>query len=303
MKKKTIGKILNQNKYYLMMVTPAVILIIVFCYVPMYGVLIAFQDYLIGNSFLAGPWVGLKHFFDYYKSMFFARTFLNTMILGIYSIVFAFPFPIIFALFINEVKNRHIKKIIQTTSYFPHFISTVVIVGMLKQFLDLNTGVVNNALELLGLNTINFFSDSSWFRSLYIGSGIWAGFGWASIIYLSALTSVDMEMYEAADIDGATRFQKMLKITLPSIVPTMVIMLIMNIGQIMSTSLEKVLLMYNEATWDVSDIIQTYQYRKGILQQSYSSGAAIGLFSSVTNIILLVIANFISRHVSETSLW
>lgn len=301
--KRSLVATLNHNKYYMLMVLPSLALIIVFGYVPMYGVLIAFQDYNIGQGFLDGPWVGFKHFINFFQSMYFGRTFKNTILLGIYNILWSFPFPIIFALFINELRGKRIKKVIQTTSYFPHFISTVVVVGIMKQMLDPNMGMVNALIQLLGGDPINFFSESGWFRTLYVGSGVWQGFGWGSIIYLSALTSIDPTLYESADIDGANQVQKMLRITLPQLVPTMVIILILGIGQMMSVSFEKVLLMYNPLIYEVSDVIQTYVYRKGIVEMNFSSSAAIGLFSSVINVLFLVTANRISKKFTEISLW
>lgn len=301
--KKKLKKVIEKNKFYFLMVLPAVIALVVFAYIPMYGLLIAFQDYHIGSGFLDGPWVGLKHFKDFVTSMYFARTMKNTLLLGLYSVLWSFPVPIIFALFINEVKNRHVKKLVQTVSYFPHFISVVVLVGMLKNFLDPNYGIINTIIQRLGGTPINFMNESGWFRTLYVGSGIWQGFGWSSIIILSALTSIDPTVYESAEMDGANRFQKMFKITLPSIVPTLTILLIMNLGGIMNASLEKVLLMYQPAIWDVSDVVQTYVYRKGILEGAQSFGTAVGLFNSIINVSFLIIANKLARKLTGSSLW
>ncbi len=197
-------KLWNRNKYYILMVLPAVISVFIFCYIPMYGVLIAFQDYKIGNSILGNEWVGLKHFMEYFKSIYFGRTLKNTFLLGLYSVLWGFPIPVIFAVFLNELKNKHVKKVIQTVSYFPHFISVVVLVGMVKNFLDPSTGIVNVLIRAFGGDPISFMNESGWFRTIYVGSGIWQGFGWSSIIILSALTSLDPSMYESAEIDGAT---------------------------------------------------------------------------------------------------
>lgn len=296
-------KLWSRNKYYILMVLPAVVSVFVFCYIPMYGVLIAFQDYQIGNSILGNEWVGLKHFKEYFDSIYFGRTLKNTFLLGLYSVLWGFPIPVIFAVFLNELKNKHVKKVIQTVSYFPHFISVVVLVGMVKNFLDPSTGIVNVLIKACGGDPISFMNESGWFRTIYVASGIWQGFGWSSIIILSALTSLDPSMYESAEIDGASRMQRILYITLPNLVPTLSILLIMNLGSVMNASLEKVLLMYHPAIWDVSDVIQTYVYRKGILDGAQSFGTAVGLFNSAVNILLLVIANKTSKKVTGSSLW
>lgn len=302
-KKKNYVKILNKNKYYFLMVLPAVIAVFIFCYIPMYGVLIAFQDYKTGSSILGGEWVGFKHFIHFFQSMYFGRTLKNTFLLGIYSVIWGFPVPLIFALFINEVKNRHVKKVVQTVSYFPHFISVVVLVGMVKNFLDPANGIVNTFIKALGGDPVSFMNESGWFRTIYVGSGIWQGFGWSSIIILSALTALDPTMYESAEIDGASRMQRILYITLPNLVPTLAILLIMNLGSVMNASLEKVLLMYHPAIWDVSDVIQTYVYRKGILEGAQSFGTAVGLFNSLVNILLLVVSNKAAKKMTGSSLW
>lgn len=302
-RKNSFLKILKKNRYYFLMMLPAVVSTFIFCYMPMYGVLIAFQDYRIGDSILGGEWVGLKHFFEYFDSIYFERTMKNTFLLGIYSVLWGFPVPLIFALFLNEINNRHVKKVIQTVSYFPHFISVVVLVGMVKSFLDPSSGIVNIVIKAFGGEAISFMNESGWFRTIYVGSGIWQGFGWDSIIILSALTALDTEMYESAEIDGASRMQRIFYITLPNLVPTLTILLIMHLGSVMNASLEKVLLMYHPAIWDVSDVIQTYVYRKGILEGAQSFGTAVGLFNSLVNIILLVTANRVAKKITGSSLW
>lgn len=302
-KMKNYRKLWNRNKYYLLMVLPAVVSVFIFCYMPMYGVLIAFQDYRIGDSILSSKWVGFKHFIEYFKSIYFVRTLKNTFLLGLYSLVWGFPIPVIFAVFLNEMKNRHVKKVIQTVSYFPHFISVVVLVGMVKNFLDPSTGIINVFIKALGGSPVSFMNESGWFRTIYVASGIWQGFGWSSIIILSALTSLDPTMYESAEIDGASRMQKIIYITLPNLVPTLSVLLIMDLGKVMNASLEKVLLMYHPAIWDVSDVIQTYVYRKGILNSDQSFGTAVGLFNSAINILLLIMANKTSKKISGSSLW
>lgn len=301
--KHNFKKMFRKNKYYFLMVLPAVIAVFIFCYIPMYGVLIAFQDYKLGTGFLEGEWVGFKHFIKFFQSMYFERTVKNTFLLGIYSVLWGFPIPVIFALFLNEIRNKHVKKVIQTVSYFPHFISIVVMVGMLKNFLDPANGIVNVIIKACGGDPISFMNESGWFRTIYVGSGIWQGFGWSSIIILSALAAIDTAMYESAEIDGASRMQRILYITLPNLVPTLAVLLIMNLGGVMNASLEKVQLMYHPAIWDVSDVIQTYVYRKGILEGAQSFGTAVGLFNSLINILLLVISNRVAKRVTGSSLW
>ncbi|RAV17830.1 ABC transporter permease [Paenibacillus contaminans] len=301
--KRGAWKRITANKYLLVMLLPVLLYFLIFSYVPMYGVVIAFQDYLLGKGMLESPWVGLKHFRDFFKSIFFARTFMNTILLSVYSLVWGFWIPLVFALFLNELKGRAVKRFIQTVSYLPHFISLVVVVGMMKMFLDPMSGVINGMIAALGFDKIDFFGSSEWFRTLYVSSGIWQSFGWSSIIYLAALAGVDPTLYESADIDGASRLQKMFYITLPSLYPVTFLLLILSLGNMMSVGFEKVILMYSPATYDVSDIISTYTYRKGILEKNYSFGTAIGLFNSVINMTLLIVCNWLSRKATKHSIW
>lgn len=294
---------LNRNKYLWMMVLPALAYFIIFCYVPMYGAIIAFQDYAPGKGFLESNWAGLKHFKNFFGSVFFYANLKNTILLGVYYLFWYFPVPLIFALLLNELKNGWIKKSIQSVSYLPYFISLVVVVGLVKGFLDINNGIVNTVLMQVGLEPVNFLMSSDWFRTIYIGSGIWQNFGWGAIIYLSAIASISPDLYEAADMDGATRFQKMINITLPSITPIAIILLILNLGSVMNVGFEKVLLLYNPAIYDVSDVISTYTYRKGILNADYSYATAVGLFNSVVNFMLLVSSNWLSKRTTGQSLW
>ncbi|MBP1991022.1 ABC transporter permease [Paenibacillus eucommiae] len=301
-KNRTIQR-LNNNKYLLMMLLPVLLYFVIFSYVPMYGVVIAFQDYLPGRSFFNSPWVGFKHFRDFFESMYFLRTLKNTVLLSIYSLIWGFWVPIAFALFLNELKDGRIKRFIQTVSYLPHFISLVVVIGMMKMFLDPSNGVINVLIGAFGGERIDFFSSSEWFRTLYIASGIWQSFGWSSIIYLAALSGVDPTLYESADIDGASRLQKMFYITLPSLMPVTILLLILSLGSLMGVGFEKVILMYNPVVYDVSDIISTYTYRKGILEANYSYGTAMGLFNSVISMALLVFFNRLSRRTTQQSIW
>ncbi len=268
----------------------------------MYGVIIAFKNFKPLKGILGSDWVGFKYFIMFFDSVYFWRLLKNTLLISIYSFVWSFPVPIFFALMLNEVREGLFKKAVQTISYLPHFISIVVICGMIVNFTGQH-GIVNTALGWIGIGPIPFLSEPSWFRDIYISSGIWQGFGWGSIIYLAAIAGIDPQLYEAANIDGANRWQKMWYITLPCLVPTIVILLILNAGNLMDVGFEKINLLYNPTTYETADVISTYVYRQGIQRADYSYSTAIGLFNNVINLILLVIVNRISRKVSETSLW
>lgn len=285
-----------------LLVAPAVIFFVIFNYVPMYGVQIAFKDFVASHGILGSKWVGLKHFERFFNSFYFWRLLRNTLMLGLYQIVL-FPLPIILALSINEVKNRLFKRFTQTLTYAPHFVSMVVVVGMLFAFLDPRTGLVNEALGLIGVEPIQFMQDPGWFRHLYIWSGVWQSLGWGTIIFLAALAGVSPELHDAAQVDGAGRLQRILHVNLPAIMPTVVVLFILEFGHFMSVGFEKVLLMNNSQNSSTSDVIQTFVYQSGLMDGQYSYAAAIGLFDSVINIALLITVNYISRRYTESSLW
>lgn len=274
-----------------------------FAYIPMYGAIIAFKDFRLGDTILSAPWVGIKWFVDFFKSMYFWRLMKNTLLINVYSLIFGFPVPIIFALVVNEIRKTKVKRVLQTVSYMPYFISTVVIVGMLQNFFGMQWGVVNNLWEALGYERIHFFVHSQYFRPLYIGSGIWQTFGYGSIIYIAAMGGINMELYEAAIVDGANKLRQIWHITLPGIRPTIIIILIFSIGNLMSEGFQKIILMYNPATYEVADVISTYVYRRGLIEMEYSFSTAIGLFNSVINFGLLVAANAVAKKISEVGLW
>lgn len=300
---KKVASAIKRDWILLLMVLPVVLYFVIFRYGPMYGLIIAFQRYSPTQGFLGSQWVGLQWFKQFFNSIYFTRLLKNTIIISVYSIIFGFPFPIFFALLLNEVRSKYFKKIIQTVSYLPHFISTVVVVAIMKTLLSSQGGVVNELLGFLGVEKINFFLSSEWFRPLYIGSEIWQNYGWDSIIYLAALTGIDPNLYEAAFMDGSNRWKNIWHITLPSILPTIVILLILKLGRIMNVGFEKIILMYNPSTYSVADVISTYTYRRGILEADYSFGAAVGLFNAVINLVLLVTINKISKYISDVSLW
>ena len=291
-----------RNRSLYLMVTPVLLFYLMFHYKPMYGAIIAFMDYNPRLGISGSEWVGFDNFIRFFSSPYFGRLLKNTLLLSVYGIVFGFPAPIILALLLNEVKLKKFKKTVQTVTYLPHFISLVVVTGIIKDFTQ-STGLINDIIVALGGTRSSLIQNPDLYRTIYIVSDIWQGIGWGSIIYLSALSGVDQQLYEAASIDGAGRWKKLLNITLPGIAPTIIIMLIMRMGQVLGTGYEKTILLYNEATYETADVISSYIYRSGILERNWSYSTAIGLFNSVVNLILLVITNKISKRVSETSLW
>lgn len=299
---KRLGKDLRRNKYIYIMVLPVVIYYLIFHYGPMYGVQIAFKNFNVTEGIWNSEWIGFKHFLEFFNGYYFWRLIRNTFLISFYELLFAFPAPILLALLLNELRKMWFKRVVQTVSYLPHFISVVVVVGMLVDFTSQN-GLFNQVLAVFGIDSIPFLQKSEWFRPLYVGSGIWQGIGWGSIIYLAAMSGINPELYEAAEIDGASRFRQMLHVTLPGITPIIIILFILQIGSMMSVGFEKIILMYNPLTYETADVISTYVYRKGILEASFSFSAAVGLFNAVINLTLLVLANRISARVSETSLW
>ena len=286
---------------YLLLILPCIVFYVLFNYMPMYGAIIAFKDFRLGDTILSAPWIGVKWFVEFFKHMYFWRLIKNTLLINVYSLIFGFPAPILFALVLNEIRRKKFKSAIQTVSYMPHFISMVVIVGLLHNFFDLNSGIVNNIIESLGMQRIHFFMESKYFRPLYIGSGVWQSFGYGSIIYIAAMSGIDTDLYEAATIDGASRLRQMWHITLVGIRPTITIILIFNIGGLMSEGFQKIILMYSPATYEVADVISTYVYRRGLIDMDYSFSTAVGLFNSVINFGLLVAANAVARRMSEVS--
>lgn len=281
---------------------PALIFFFIFHYIPMYGVQIAFKDFYATMGIMGSPWIGFDHFERFFDSYYFWRLLKNTLVLSLYQLLL-FPIPIIFALMLNELKNGAFKKWSQTLTYAPHFLSVVVVIGMIVAFLDPITGLVNNVIVGLGGESIPFLTSPSWFRHIFVWSGQWQSLGWGTIIYLAALAGVNPELLEAAKVDGASRFQRIIHINIPSILPTVVVLFILNIGSFMAIGFEKVLLLQNSLNSETSDIIQTFVYETGLLEGQYSFAAAVGLFDSVINIILLVTVNQIARKTSENSLW
>lgn len=295
-------RIWQDRQLYLMISIPLIFLFL-FSYWPMYGVLIAFQKFSPTRGVFGSKWIGLANFKRFFSTPSATRTIANTFCLSLYSLIAGIPFPILLAILLNECRGLRYKKAIQMITYAPYFISTVVMVAILFQLLDPRTGLVNIFLNKLGIGPVDFMTDQSLFRSVYVWSGIWQGAGFNAIIYISALSAIDQELYEAARIDGANRLQKIWYIDLPSILPTFTIMFIMSCGSIMSVGFEKVYLMQNSANLAVSEVLSTYTYKMGLINLDYGYSSAVGLFNSVINTVFIVLVNFISRRTSETSLW
>ena len=303
MSRKTFWKNLRRDRQLVFMLIPVVIFFAVFSYYPLYGILIAFKDYSISRGILGSPWAGLRYFRQFFLSPYFGRLLRNTVLISVYSLLWGFPVPIIFALLLNEFKDGKFKRLIQTVSYLPHFISLVVICGILIDIFSPQGGVVNALLYSLTGKRINFFGEPEWFRAMYVGSGVWQEFGWNSIIYLAAITGINPDLYEAARIDGAGRLRQIWHVTLPGIKPTILTLLILNLGNIMSVGYEKIILLYSPTTYETADVISTYVYRTGLLSQQYSYAGAVGLFNSVINIAILVLCNFAGKKLFGVGIW
>ncbi|MEW5814959.1 MAG: ABC transporter permease subunit [Spirochaetota bacterium] len=301
--KKNLFELIARDWQLLTIILLPALYFIIFHYVPMYGLIIAFKDYRIGKGIIGSEWVGIEWFKEFFKSFYFVRLIRNTFLLSVYNIIFSLPVPIIFALGLDEIDRAWIKKTSQTLSYAPYFISTVVLVGIMYNFLSVHDGVVNVILAKFGFKKINFWSSPKWFRPLYIGSGIWQIFGINSILYIAVLSTIDPQLYEALAIDGGNKWHKVRYIKLPAIKNIFIILMILSLGQILSVGYEKVILMYSPSTYETSDIISTYIYRSGILDARFSYGAAVGFFNSVINFFVVIIFNFIARKTQETSLW
>ena len=292
---------LNWKLYLLFL--PVFLHYLIFAYGPMYGATIAFKNYSPIKGILGSDWVGLQHFADFFTSRDFRRILFNTLNISFTTLIFSFPAPILLALMINEVQNMKWKKTVQTITYMPHFISLVVICGILRTFISDN-GIVTKLLNSMGLvPSLDLLGIKEYFVPIYVISGIWQEIGWGSIIYLSALSGVSQELYEAASIDGAGRVRQLFAVTLPEIAPTIMVMLILRVGSLMSVGFEKIILLYNPLTYETADVISSYVYRRGLLEFNYSYSTAVGLFNSVINLILLVTANTINRKVNNSSIW
>ncbi|GIP33330.1 sugar ABC transporter permease [Paenibacillus sp. J2TS4] len=296
---------LRKHKALYFLMLPGILYYLIFKYIPMYGIIIAFQDFSIGRGILGSKFVGLKHFIEFfYYTPDSWKLIRNTVMLNIYDLLFHFPAPIVLALLFHEIKNKAFKRFVQSVSYMPHFLSTVVIAGIIVMFLSPSTGIINFILvKLFGIEPIMFLGLPEWFRTVYIGSEIWQKIGWGTILYLAAIAGVDPTLYEAAKIDGANRFQQMRHVTFVGMIPVMIILFVLNLGYFMDVGFQKILLLYNPLNYETSDVINTFVYRRGILDADFSFATAVGLFQSAIGFILVVIANRLARKYSETSLW
>lgn len=299
---KRLRSVFKNLDLYLMLL-PVIIYFIVFEYLPMYGITIAFKDFSPRLGIWGSDWAGLDHFQRFFNSFRFESLIKNTINISLLSLIFGFPVPIIFALMVNELRSLGSRRVVQTVSYMPHFLSTVVVVSILLTFTSPSVGIINRILKAFGQESIYFMADPDWFKPLYVISGIWQSFGWSSIIYSAAITSIDAEQFEAAEVDGATKIQKIRFITIPSIIPTAIIMLILQTGSIMSVGFEKVFLMQNDLNIQASEVISTYVYKVGLLSADFSFSAAVGFFNSVINFALIIIVNWVARRTSDMRLW
>lgn len=291
-----------RNRALYALVIPVLVFYILFHYKPMYGAIIAFKDYTPSLGVAGSPWVGFDNFKRFFNSIYFGRLIKNTIALSVYNLLFGFPAPIILALLLNEVRNKKFKSLTQTVTYLPHFISLIVVTGMLTDF-SMTTGLFNDIIALFGGERSPLLQNPKLYRSIYVASSIWQEVGWGSIIYLSALSGVDSQLYEAAQIDGAGKWKQLIHVTMPAIAPTIIIMFILKTGSLMNMGYEKTILLYNPATYETADIISSHIYRIGLLEQDWSYSTAIGLFNSVINFALLLFTNKMSKRYSETSLW
>lgn len=299
--KKKLLKVLSQWQLYVLCL-PAILQLIILRYLPMYGLQIAFKDYTFADGIIGSEWVGIKHFVAFFNAYNFKALLWNSITLSIYSMAI-FPLPVLLALMIHNVRNKKFKGFVQTVTYAPHFISLVVLVGMLRLFLGNSGGIINNFIEILGGNRVNFIALPQYFRGIYIFSEVWQSTGWGAIIYLAALSSISPSLYEAAKIDGANRLHIIRFVEIPGIMPTVIIMFILKLGSFMNAGYQKVFLLQSASNILTSEIIQTYVYKIGVLQAQYSFATAAGLFNTTLNIILLITANQLSKRYSETSLW
>lgn len=297
-----LKKDLRANKYIYIMLLPVIVFLFIFNYIPMYGVIIAFKNYKPRLGILGSPWVGMKYFKEFVSSLYFERTLRNTLALSGLNLLFGFTAPIVFAVLLNEVRNMKYKKVIQTITYLPHFITTVIIASLILVFTN-SDGFITQIVNTVTGHTGSLISDKNYFRAIYVVSDVWQGFGWGSIVYLATIAGISPELYEAARIDGANKFRQIWHVTLPGMRPTIVVMFILAMGGLMSIGWEKAFLLQSPITYETSDIISTFVYRKGFEEANYGYSTAVGLFNSTINLILVTSANWLSRKFNETSLW
>ncbi len=303
MKKENIVKNLKADYQLYIMLIPIVLFYILFAYKPMWGLQIAFKDFSVFKGIAESPWVGLDHFKDFFNNPYFGRLLKNTLAISGLSLLFGFPLPIILALLLNEIRSKKYKSFVQTCTYLPYFVSAVVVCGMVTNFLSPTSGIVNLILNKFGYESIYFLSKSEWFRPVFIIQALWCGTGYSSIVYLAALGGIDTQLYDAAKVDGCNRWRQTIHVTLPGLLPTIVTIFIINVGNVLNVGYEKIILLYQPATYETADVISTYMYRLGIENNDYGLSTAVGLFNSVINFLFVVIANKISNKVNGMGLW
>lgn len=301
-RRKFINHLKGSWELYLFLV-PAIAYFIIFEYAPMYGLQIAFKNYRAVDGILGSEWIGFKHFASFFGAYDFGRIIKNTLQINLYQLMFSFPAPIILALSMNQIMHERYKKFLQTITYAPHFISTVVLAGMLYLFLSPSSGFINNIITFFGGNSIDFLGKASWFKTIFVGSEVWQTTGWSAIIYLAALTSIDPELHEAATVDGASKLRRVWHIDIPGILPIIMILMILDIGKFMTLGFQKVLLLQNTLNISSSEVVQTYVYKQGLLNAKHSYAAAVGLFNNGINFLLLVGMNTLARKMKQESLW
>ena len=303
MKKENIVKNFKADYQLYIMLIPIVLFYILFAYKPMWGLQIAFKDFSIWKGISDSPWIGLQHFKDFFNNPYFGRLLKNTLAISGLSLLFGFPLPIILALLLNEIRSKKFKGFVQTCTYLPYFVSAVVVCGMVTNFLSPTTGIVNIILNKLGYESIYFLSKSGWFRPIFIIQALWCNTGYSSIVYLAALGGIDTQLYDAARVDGCNRWRQTIHVTLPGLLPTIVTIFIINVGNVLNVGYEKIILLYQPATYETADVISTYMYRLGIENNDYGLSTAVGLFNSVINFLFVVVANKISNKVNGMGLW
>ena len=304
--RKPLGQLVKRDRHLLLMFLPVFIYYIVFCYLPMTGLVMAFQNFKMGSGFgglFTSDWVGLKWFNQFFSSVFAWRLIRNTFLLSFFSLIFGFPIPIIFAICITQMRAKRVAKAAQVITYLPYFISTVVVVGMMTNFLSPSNGIINQLIVKMGGKSINFMSDPSWFRPLYVISGSWQTFGFNSIIFVAAIMGIDPSLYEAMRVDGASRWQQIIHLVLPMIADTIILLLIMTLGNLLNVGFEKVYLMYSPAVYETGDVIATYVYRQGIESKNFGYASAVGLFYSAVGFLFVFSSNNLSRKMTGSSLW
>ena len=302
-KKVSFSRQVYKYRGLFLLLLPSIVWFLAFRYYPMYGVIIAFKDYKLFKGVWASPWANLEHFERLFRTPTFLNVLRNTLVINLYRLIFAFPMPIVFAILLNEIRHVPYKKVVQSISYFPHFVSWVVLGGLIRSILSPAYGVVNVLLGKLGVDSIAFLITPQYFRGIVVMAGVYKGVGWGSIIYLAAITGIDPQLYEAAIIDGANRFQRAVRITIPSITPVIIILFILRVGNIMEAGFEEIFNLYNPIVYQVGDIIDTYVYRVGLIEFDYSYATAIGLFKNVVGLVLLVTTNIVTKRFSEYGIW